>query len=316
LQVIVAKEPHALISRVRIRYVPTMSLAMPDGRGHKLGGRTGVVVGQLYSRDSEAAAQTAFEQIARVLPGTEALALPLPGPSALYGSLLDRLIVLDQIGPVESPVSWAPITIDHGKVGSTLSDWMALPWEGPETVVLPGFHTAAENAMKRVNPALAGQDLFLTVCSLMSCGARTVLLSRWRSGGQTSYDLVREFVQELPHAAPSDAWQRSVFLTVASRISYNGEPRIKRSADDEDLRASHPFFWAGYLLVDSSGELPKEAPKEEPVIKFKNPEAKPADRAEAQEKKAGEKADHAAEAAAAPAKGAAKPALPGRVQKP
>jgi hypothetical protein len=111
----------------------------------------------------------------------------------------------------------------------------------------------------------------------MSCGARTVLLSRWRTGGQTSYDLVREFVQELPHAAPSDAWQRSVFLTVDSRINYDGEPRIKRPTDDADLRASHPFFWAGYLLIDSSGDLAKEAPKDEPVIKFKNPQAKPAD---------------------------------------
>jgi tetratricopeptide (TPR) repeat protein len=316
LQVLVGKEPHALISRVRIRYVPTMSLAMPDGRGHKPGGRTGVVVGQLYSRDSEPAAQTAFEQIARVLPGTEALTLPLPGPSALYSSLLDRLIVLDQIAPAESPASWTPITIDRGKAGSTLSDWMALPWEGPEAVVLPGFHTAAENALKRASPALVGQDVFLTVCSLMSCGARTVLLSRWRTGGQTGYDLVREFVQELPHAAPSDAWQRSVFLTVESRINYNGEPRIKRSADDEDLRASHPFFWAGYLLIDSSGELPKEASKEESVIKFKNPEVKPAERPEAQDKKAGEKADHPAEPAVPPTKRAGKSALPGRAQKP
>jgi tetratricopeptide (TPR) repeat protein len=288
LQVTADKQLHALLSRVRIRYVPTMSLAMADGRSHKPGGRTGVVVGQLYSRDSEPAAQAAFQEIARVLPGAEALTQPLPSSSALYSSLLDRLIVLDQIAPPETPVSWAPIPIDRNKAGNTLSDWMGLPWEGPETVILPGFHTAAENALKRAtNPALAGQDLFLTVCSLMSCGARTVLLSRWRTGGQTSYDLVREFVQELPHAAPSDAWQRSVVLTVESRINYDGEPRIKRSADDADLRANHPFFWAGYLLVDSSGEITAEAPKDESVIKFKGPDVKPAGPAEGKDKGAG-----------------------------
>jgi hypothetical protein len=217
--------------------------------------------------------------------------------------LLDRLIVLDQIALPETPVSWAPIPFDRSKAGNTLSDWMALPWEGPETVVLPGFHTAAENALKAfstgtrtavenglkraINPAPAGQDLFLTVCSLMSCGARTELLSRWRTGGQTSYDLVREFVQELPHAAPSDAWQRSVALTVESRINYDNEPRIKRPSDDAALQASHPFFWAGYLLVDSSGELAQETPKDEPVIKFKNPEVKPAGQAEGKDKGAG-----------------------------
>jgi len=288
LQITVDKQLHSLLSHVRIRYVPTMSLAIPDGRGHKPGGRTGVVVGQLFSRDSEAAARAAFQDIARVLPGTEALPQPLPSSSALYGSLLDRLIVLDQIAPPETPVSWPPIPIDRSKAGNTLSDWMALPWEGPETVVLPGFHTAAENALKRAtNPALVGQDLFLTVCSLMSCGARTILLSRWRTGGQTSYDLVREFVQELPHAAPSDAWQRSVVLTVESRINYDAEPRIKRSGDDADLRASHPFFWAGYLLVDSSGEIAQDTPKDEAVIKFKNPDVKPGGQPEGKAKNDG-----------------------------
>ena len=43
----------------------------------------------------------------------------------------------------------------------------------------------------------------------MSTGARTIVLSRWRPGGQTSVDIIREFVQELPHTTPADAWQRS-----------------------------------------------------------------------------------------------------------
>ena len=51
----------------------------------------------------------------------------------------------------------------------------------------------------------------------MSTGTRTVLLSRWRSGGQSSLDLVREFTQELPHTTPADAWQRAV--QVVSNVS-------------------------------------------------------------------------------------------------
>ena len=54
-----------------------------------------------------------------------------------------------------------------------------------------------------------GSDLFLSIMGLMSSGVRTVLISRWRTGGQTSYDLVREFAQELPHTTPVDAWQRA-----------------------------------------------------------------------------------------------------------
>ena len=77
-----------------------------------------------------------------------------------------------------------------------------------------------------------------------------MLLSRWRTGGQTSFDLVREFVQELPHTTPADAWQRAILLTAASRLNLEAEPRIKRAPADEPPKANHPFFWAGYMLVD------------------------------------------------------------------
>ena len=49
--------------------------------------------------------------------------------------------------------------------------------------MLPGFHTAAEDALKRMNRVLPGNDMFLAVCGLMANGSRTLLLSRWRTGG-------------------------------------------------------------------------------------------------------------------------------------
>ena len=69
-----------------------------------------------------------------------------------------------------------------------------MPWGGPERVILPGYHTAAENAFKKKNAT--GNELFLAVCGLMSTGTRTILISRWRAGGQTSFNLVREFAPE------------------------------------------------------------------------------------------------------------------------
>ena len=50
------------------------------------------------------------------------------------------------------------------------------------------------------------------------------------------------------------------------------EPRIKKSAgehadSDPAQRATHPFFWAGYLLVDSGSPAPQPEPKPEPVKK-------------------------------------------------
>jgi hypothetical protein len=263
LQVSVNGETQSLASRFRIRYAPTAGLAIPDARGRKTSGNTAVVVGRLFPRDDPTVAQKAFEQLAQVLPDSVALPSPLPAPSALYRTLFDRLIVYDDIQPGKGDVyGWEPIQIDRGKPGNTLSDWFSLPWGGPETVILPGFHTPAENSMKQVGAATAGQEMFLSVCGLMSTGVRTALLSRWRTGGQTSYDLVREFAQELPHVSPSEAWQRAILLCIESPLNLDAEPRLSRTPGDEPPKASHPLFWAGYMLIDS-GEAQKEKEKEE-----------------------------------------------------
>lgn len=256
LQVEVDGQLQSLASRLRIRYAPTASLAVPDGRRRKAIGRTGVVVGRLFPSDDPAVAEAACEQLAAVLPGTVALPAPPPAPSSLYRIVFDRLVVYDDIQPSKGgPYGWEPIQLERGKPGNTLGDWMSLPWGGPETIILPGFHTAAENAMKQLQGATAGHEVFLSVCGLMSSGAKTVLLSRWRSGGQTSFDLTREFAQELPHVTPSEAMQRAMLLVSESRVNLDAEPRIKRATGDNPL-GSHPLFWSGYMLFD----VPDPAP--------------------------------------------------------
>ncbi len=257
LQVTINGKSRPLIGQFRIRYAPTASLATSMGHGRKPTGNTAVVVGRLFPRDDESIARAAFDQLAAAVPGTVALKAPPPAPSAIYGSLFDRLIVLDDLNLTDKgPYSWAPVPIDRGKPGNTLSDWLGLPWGAPDEIILPGYHTAAENSLKQLR-AGAGNEVFLSICGLMSSGSRTLLLSRWRTGGQTSFDAVREFAQELPHTSPAEAWQRSVFLTAGSQVNVAAEPRIKRTASEEPLRANHPFFWAGYMLVDS-GMPPKK----------------------------------------------------------
>jgi hypothetical protein len=170
----------------------------------------------------------------------------------VYATLFDRLVVLDDL-TVDGgePYAWSPVTIDRGTPGSTLESWLPLPWGAPDQVVLPGYHTPAENALKKLPLSQAGSDVFLSVCGLMAAGSRTVLLSRWRTGGQTSFDLTREFVQELPHLPAAAAWQRSVLLSNDAPLSIEAEPRIKAGANDPIPTAAHPFFWSGYLLIDS-----------------------------------------------------------------
>ena len=270
-----------LLSRVRIRYAPTASLAVPYSSVSKPSPVIGVVVGKLYPRDDAAIAENAFSNLSKVVPGAVALPNHLPAASSLYRDLLDGLVVLDDVEPADSgPYEWSPAQIDRGKAGSNLSAWFSLPWGGLDYVILPGFHSAAESGMKK--RAGDGNDLFLSICGLMSTGVRTILISRWRSGGQTSFDLVRELVQELPHTSPADAWQRSVQVVSDNVLDPEAEPRLKRfSANVQPQKADHPFFWAGYMLVDS-GRLPADADKKPPQVidlrdQAKDPAPKPAD---------------------------------------
>lgn len=266
LQVQAEGQLHPLIARFRIRYAPTLSLVVPDRRGRNPASETAVVIGKLYPRDEPTVAQAAYEQLAKSLPGTWALSKPpLPAPSSWYKVRMDRLIVLDDLPPADAPLAWSPIPIDRNKPGNTLDDWLALPWGGPEVVILPGFHTPAENSLRRAGRSEPGAEVFMSVCALLSSGAKTLLLSRWRTGGQSSFDLVREFAQELPHTAPAEAWQRAVLLARQSRVNPDAEPRIRLPSGASPPLADHPFFWAGYLLVDDGTPAQKSEPAEKPA---------------------------------------------------
>jgi CHAT domain-containing protein/tetratricopeptide (TPR) repeat protein len=280
LQVTVDGKPQSLISRFRIRYAPTISLSMtPYPPARKAVGSSVAVWGKAPSREEEDSFKTAIEQFESAVPGVVSMRSPAPAASSLYGSILNQLIVFDDLQfDDKDPYNWSPVPFDRGKPGSTIADWLGLPWGRPSEIILTGFHTTAEDSLKRLNKnVLPGNDVFLSVCGMMSTGTRTMLLSRWRTGGQSSIDLVREFAQELPHTSPADAWQRAVQLEMDSRLNPDAEPRVKKAAAGDVPKAEHPFFWAGYMLLD--GGVPPEKlllPTEEPANKANPPaDAKP-----------------------------------------
>lgn len=254
LQVPDGAQAVSLLSRYRVRYAPTVSLAVPlEGATRPRARHTAVVTGKLFPRDDTFVSVDEFQRLSNTLPGCVQLQAPLPGPSSDYVSMFDRLVVFDDLLETGQgdPYEWSPIPIDRTASSSTLRGWMSLPFAGPTEVLLPGYHTGAENGLKRNSPKNAGDEVFLSVCGMMASGARTILLSRWRPAGQASYDLVREFAQELPHTDPTDAWQRSVQLGTQTPIDPEAEPRVKAAGIDEPPAAVHPFFWAGYMLVDT-----------------------------------------------------------------
>ena len=254
----------SLISSVRIRYVPTMSLVHPRGLSIGPVQHVALVPGKVFSRDDQESATTAIEQLTAMEHQTFLLQPPLLVPTRFTAPFWDRLIVLRDVNDTKNLLyDWSPTQLDSGKPGNRLADWVQLPWGAPAQMLLPGFHTPAEDGLKR-RSAGDTSDLFLTTCGLMAAGSRTVLLSRWRTGGQTAYDLIVEFARELPFSDAASAWQRSVQLARESELDPALEPRIRwRQGVDVAVTAQHPFFWAGPLLIDT-GSRPQAA-EEVPV---------------------------------------------------
>ncbi len=267
-----SKEFKPLINRSRVRYAPTVGLALPMRQGRTSSGEYGIVEGKLYPTDKPDIERAAVEEVRRATPNSVVLRNPLPGPSPLVGAMFDGLIVLDDLTDTQSGYDWSPIPLERGKGAGSLAAWMTLPWKDVDQFVLPGYHTAAENALKSPGSS-PGNELFQSTMGMMACGARTALVSRWRTGGQSAIELTREFVQELPFVTAAESWQRAVQLISQSPLDADSEPRLAAhkagSAEAEAPKGSHPFFWAGYMLVDS-GTTPeqKEKQPDKPVLKF------------------------------------------------
>ena len=253
LQVPTARGRQALIDLTPIRYAPTLGLAVTDPRPPVGGGTTAIVAGRLFGPETDPLVATLASELQQLRPKSVLLKTPLPAPSGVMAGNWDGLIVLDDLDDVaKSPLDWVPAAIDRGRPNSTLREWLELPWEGPRQLILPGFPTAVESALRRNT---SGDEIFLSVCGLMASGTRSVLLSRWRSGGRTSLEMIREFVQELPRETPAAAWQRAILLARSAQLDPTAEPRLKGVTEGQLPSADHPFFWGGYLLIDSSPPL-------------------------------------------------------------
>jgi hypothetical protein len=199
----------------------------------------------------------------------------LPAAANLLSPLMDQLIVMDDIADtVAIGEATSLLPRSRRKSKGWLNNWITLPVGGPEQIVLTGVATEAEQGLKAPKRAssrssaprqeAAGGEIFQSLCNMMAGGARTVLMTRWRTNGRTNFDLVREFAKELPNSPASDAWQRACLLAREAPLDATREPRLKRSDETGDLpTADHPFFWAGYILVDT-GPRPEAPPSEPP----------------------------------------------------
>ena len=198
-----------LIEKLAIRYAPTVSLAVPENRNRARPQASALVTGLLSRGDKGDKTEEHYQLIKDSFPNQVRLNTRIiPAPTSLYGKVWDELVLVDDIEDADKlPYGWSPGQIDATKPGSDLASWMRLPLSSPEIVYLPGFHTGAEDSMKR---SVIGNEVFLSVLGMMSSGTRTVVLSRWHSGGESSMQVVKGIADKIHTEPASTAWKESV----------------------------------------------------------------------------------------------------------
>jgi len=278
----------------RIRYAPTRSLAVLRFERAPAGGPLGVHAGKLFRGDKPEVGAESFGRFKSAIDRVVSLAAAAPpqqrpaGIMALMASLCDRLVILDELGG-EGPIATRPLVTGlSGRGTITFGDWLAPPHKRPQLVALPGLQTAMADGLAKL-PSHPGDDLFFATTDLLAAGARTAVVSRWRTGGKVSVDLIEEFVRDLadapaaedaaaadaPGAAAAESWQRAIDIVSAEQPDLAREPRVKQSPGDVLADAKHPFFWAGYMLVDCGGGRYADEPPA-PGVPPKPPQPQPA----------------------------------------
>ncbi|PHS12892.1 MAG: hypothetical protein COA78_07615 [Blastopirellula sp.] len=249
-----------LIEKLAIRYAPTISLAVPEDRNRARPQASALITGLLHRKDKGDKTEEHYQLIKDSFPNQVRLNTRIiPAPTSLYGKVWDELVLLDDVEDADDkyPYGWSPGQIDASKPGSNLASWMRLPLTSPEIVYLPGYHTGAEDSMKR---SVLGNEVFLTVLGMMSSGTRTVVLSRWHSGGESSMQVIKGIADKIHTEPASQAWKQAVAALRERTLDPNKEPRVKFANPKVPGIADQPFFWADMMLIDTGVVPVKAAP--------------------------------------------------------
>ncbi|MDO5310193.1 MAG: hypothetical protein Q4G03_11985 [Planctomycetia bacterium] len=232
-----------------IRYSAATSLALPNALGRNAFVDTAVITEPVYPRQTSEASQQAFARLSGVVKKTIATDEKRLDrtPSAYYAARLQRLVVWKEI--VGNTWNWSPFAPAKSRGMNSVNSWIASPWGAPRLMVMPALRTHAEDSLKDGGD---GSELFLPVLAMQASGADTMLLSRWRTGGRSMFDLTQEFLKNYPEMPVAEAWKQAVTSVSARDVVVEEEPRLRKLGRSEPTpRYDSPFWWAGYLLIDS-----------------------------------------------------------------
>jgi hypothetical protein len=165
-------------------------------------------------------------------------------PTSLLEANVGHLVIAATRSSEKDTLLTSIATYDRDSPYGTLAAWMRFPLQVPRSVVLFGMRTPVDQGQMG-----SGEEIFMTLCALHVSGVRSVLLSRWAVGGESSAIALRELVQELPFAGLNSSWARARSVLRQSELNPESEPLlIKSEHARQGLTGDQPLFWAGYLL--------------------------------------------------------------------
>ncbi len=241
----------------QIRYAPTRSLAV--GHRHKATSPhlTAVQASLTYRNNSPEQAIESLDRVKAAINDAVFLSSKTSNvPVSISASLADTLVIFDELS-ADGKITDRPLIAAHaGRSGMSFKDWLAPPYKAARCAVLTGLQTQVSRGLNNSTDR-PGSDLFMTAMDLVATGTETAVISRWNVGGRTAIDLGIEFIKDRQRETLRDtplpaavSWQRAVDLITAEKPDFEREPRIKITNSVIPQNAKHPFFWAGYTLID------------------------------------------------------------------
>ncbi len=229
-----------------IRYAATPGLAFRPTGIPATNRALGISVDKFFAPRDPEANEAIVQSIADAV--TDPIRLPeqLATPTSLLAGSVGHLLVAAPVTPnMKNPLALGIAPYDRSTPEGSLAAWLRFPAQVPASVILPGFRSAVE-----VGQMGSGDELFSMICGLQSAGVRSVLISRWIVGGESSALALREFVQELPFTGMVKSWQRARTILRQSELDPAAEPLLTQADHErQGITGNEPFFWAPYLVA-------------------------------------------------------------------
>jgi tetratricopeptide (TPR) repeat protein len=233
-----------LIDRVPIRYIPYLNLAFEAPRTVRPE-RLAAYVGQIDQRDDAQLAANMQTGIRQSWPTAE-LMDGEQWPIQQMAPLVDALVYLQEIRQPLWPGPWEGTKYKReSHLSLDLEQWRQD--QGPDILIVAGGNTAIADGF-RGSPTGLELEYYSTL--LLTAGCQSVVLPRWRCGGNVPYDIHLALIRRMSGMPMASALQQSIIEARSGQLDPV-QPRLRTTPKESELSADHPFGGpAKWLSVD------------------------------------------------------------------